>query len=383
MTSRESLENRLERIYDRTERRNSGRSSRLSSELSVYADENTDDLDPAEIHDLDCFDTSMQSNALEMREFSVHRYNKFEADQELVEIFGPSAIKTNQVIEIVSDELNPSMCTMLSLMNQQFSDEQMVQIEEERDALGLTPIYKCLNIPHHLGQARIICFEIVKSLSSLSNCIETVAHWCRSRIFQKTSMEIENRWIMMNIFFSYIDFGIITKEGIIFFESFSELSTHLKIPVTYRITKQRFAFPKYILDELSENENELMEIMFSSCFYAPRYKSEKNSEIKNFAHNDILHEFSSVMRRNLMCALIYYRHRSVIHDQNIFQSYQRIFRNGCDYLNNVLYSEDLKHPVAPELKVFLVNLRRMILDKRLFARFMENMYKCDNRLTDD
>ena len=388
MSSKLSLTERLERIYYLAEKRNRDADPGLSKSSgfsSIYVDENTDALVEAPVASLDSFDATIQHSALEMKEHSrsMHKWDKYEAENEIIEIFGSGSAKPHQIIKVIDTPLNPSMCHMLSLMNDQFSDEQVIQIEEERESLGLSPIYKCLEIPHHIGVARNICFEITKSLSTLPNCIQIVAHWCRSRIFHDTSMEIENRWIMMHIFFSYIDFGIITKTGVIFFSSFSELIDLLKIPVAYGINKHRFAFPKDVLDDMSENENELMEVMFSKCFYAPQYKSDKNAEVKNFAHNDVLHEFSTVFRQNLICALIYYRLRSVIHDRKVFESHQRIFKNGCEYLNYLLYTKTFKHPVAPEMKQFLMNLRRTILDQRLFTRFYENMYKYDTLLRDD
>lgn len=392
MSSRISLEERLQRIYYLSEKKNSQRGpglSRISESSSVYVDENTEDLEACDfrksgtLHD-DHFDVFLQSNAVEMREFTIEKYNKIEEEQEFMEDFGLTfARNPNRLIEKTLEiELNPSMCTMLSLMNSQFSDEQIIQLEEERESLGLSPIYKCLEIPQHLGKARIICFEITKSLSSLPNCIRIIAHWCRSRLFPDTTMELENRWMMMNIFFSYIDFGIVTKEGIIFFESFSKLIDDLKLAVSYHITKHRFAFPIHLLDDFSENENELNEIMFSKCFYAPQYKSDKNAEIKHFAHNDILHEFSAIFRKNLILALIYFRLRSIIGDQKVFESYQRIFKNNCEYLNYLLYTKSFDHQIPPCMIQFLMNLRETILDQRLFRRFIENMYKYD-ALPDD
>jgi len=308
----------------------------------------------------------------------IEKHDAFiENNQQIIEINKPLINSDSRTIELA---VNESSFKILSLINNQFTKDEIIEIEEEREALGLNPLYKCEGIPGHLEDSKYICFEIIKDMSKMENCVKIIHHWCRTQVFPDAKIEIENRYIALNILLSYPDFSIYTKVGFMFFDSFSKLSEQYNLKPHYSINKYRFSIPHTFLDKVHSKEKMIMKFLMKMCFYAPQNKTGISAEILHYAHNNLLNEYSFIFRKNLVLALIFYRLRNVTSDRKIFETFQKTFYNIFIYISYIIYTKKHIHPVDPAINIFVKNICDVILDKNLFTKMLHNSRNVFNEI---
>lgn len=269
------------------------------------------------------------------------------------------------IFEIELDETN---CNIVSLVNNALSSHELIEIEQRRDELGLTPLYKCSGIPGHESEAQLICFNIIESLSKFSTTIEIIKTWCRNQIFPQSKFEVENRMLLIYILFANIDLTLEANTGILLFESFTFLSQRLQLKPEFQINKYRFGFSNTYLTGVYEDDTSNIKLFSSSCFYVPQAKTISSFEIKNFAHNDFLNEYSFKLRKNLVISLIFFRLRTLSHDKQIFNSFQKDFYNSFIYISFLIYNKMSKESVNPFIPNFVKEMTSFILDINLYDK---------------
>ena len=268
------------------------------------------------------------------------------------------------VFEIEVDEKS---CNIISLVNNSYNSYEMIELEQRREDLGLHPLFKCHEIPGHADESKLMCFDIIENLSKHNKTVKIIELWCRNQVFPEAKTEIENRLLAIYILFAQIELTLHTKAGIVFFESFSDVSKRFDLKPNYNIPKYRFSFPENILDNLN-GESDNSHLFLSPCFYAPMMKPGNNTEIKNFAHNDLLNEYSFKLRKNLLISLIYFKLRIFSNDQKLFVSLQKDFHNIFIYISFLMYNKMSDTPINRFIAHLVKEMTNFILDVNLYEK---------------
>jgi hypothetical protein len=255
-------------------------------------------------------------------------------------------------------------------------------IKKEEDIDFLTPVKRCASLgPDHNPKAIAICKSIINRISMPENCINILTRWQRFRMMPNIDEEMEDKFIIAHVVFSEIKLEIMTKLGYILFDSITNIYNlihpELYVGEEYSIPKHRFAIPSDLMADDASHRDELLLFFRSTCFYEARQTdaSDNNTEVINFAHNDILHEYSGHMRSNFVYAQIYFKLRMKIGDEVEFKKTQLAFKRTLDFIISAMYAHKKYMTIPFETVECIIHLSEIITDIDMYTIMTQNIYQ--------
>lgn len=254
--------------------------------------------------------------------------------------------------------------------------------KKEEDLDFLSPIKRCASLgPDHVPNAIAICKMIINRISEPENCIGILTRWQRSRLMPNIDEELEDRFIIAHVVFSEIKLEIMTKLGYILFDSITNIykliHPDLYVGQEYSVSKHRFAIPNEMMIDDTEHKESALKFMRSTCFYEARQTdaSDNNTEVVNFAHNDILHEYSGILRNNFVYSQIYFKLRMKLGDEVEFKKTQLAFKRTLDFIISAMYTHKMYMTVPFETLECIIHLSEMITDIDIYTIMTKNIYQ--------
>lgn len=254
--------------------------------------------------------------------------------------------------------------------------------EREEDIDFLTPVKRCASLGHdHIPRAIAICKTIINRISDPENCINIITRWQRSRLMPNIDEETEDRFIIAHMVLSDIKLEVMTRIGYILFDSITNIydmiHPELYANEEYSVSKHRFAIPNEIMVDDESHQDQILAFLRSTCFYEPRQTnaSDNNTEVINFAHNDILHEYSGHMRNNFVYAQIYFKLRLRMGDEMEFKKKQLAFKRTLDFIVSVIYNHKKYMTIPFETVECIIHLSEIITNIDIYTIMTRNIYQ--------
>jgi hypothetical protein len=243
----------------------------------------------------------------------------------------------------------------------------------------LTPVKRCAVLgKDHFPYAVNVCKSMISHIGQYELCMALVARWHKSRLMPNINEEMEDLFMLAHVVFSDIKLEVVTNIGYILFDSITNIYDIIKpqlyMQKEYSVSKHRFSVPAEMVEKIWKND--VITFLYSECFYKPRGVDPSGfiAEVVNFAHNDLLHEYSGPIRTNLILAHIYFKLRMRLGNEMEFKNAQLAFKRSIDKLIWMMYAHNRKNTIPSEVVQCIIDLSESIINNDLYSTMSHHVY---------
>ncbi len=252
-------------------------------------------------------------------------------------------------------------------------------IHSRDDEDFMAPMKRCSKRGEkHLPEAMEICKSMIRHISRPDLCMSLIARWHKSRIMPDIDEEMEDMFLLAHILFSDIKLEVATNVGYILFDTITNIYDIIKPQLymkrEYSVAKHRFAVPPEMISSIWGVG--VIKFLYSKCFYRPRGVDSSGyiAEVVNFAHNDMLHEYSGPVRTNLIMAQIYFKLRMKLGNEVEFKKTQLAFKRSIDTLIVLMYTHKRVEFVPREAIECVNALSNIIMNENMYNVMSRNVF---------